>query len=174
MLAVRRFFSGQTKEERKIGYSAFGELLFVEREEIREVAGRRYVLQAKFGNCLRQSAREARGLSDGREIGQVVGACGSVDDASGQRFDAEAGDGRQREAAHGLSGKVRGNLRERESVNALAAGRKSSDGELRGGGSRRRDDQDLAVRLFRGQERGGAIEQRGIGAGVNERARGHR
>jgi hypothetical protein len=28
------------------------------------------------------------------------------------------------------------------------------------------------VRLLRGQERGGAIEQRGVGAGLNERARG--
>ncbi len=118
------------------------------------------LLQAEFGDRFRQSASEAGCLSDGREIGQVLGGCGSVDDASGECFDAEAGDGRERETAHGLCGEVRGKLRERESVNALATGRKSADGKFVGGGSRGRDDEDFAVRIFRGEEGGGAVEQR--------------
>ncbi len=86
-----------------------------------------------------------------------------MDDASGQRFDAEARDGRKREASHGLRGEVSGKLRERQSVNALAAIRESSNGQFRGGGSGGRDDQNFAMRFRRGQERGGAIEQRGVG-----------
>ncbi len=131
-------------------------------------------MQAKLRDGLRQSASETGCLRHGGEIGKGVRGCGGMDDASGKRFDAEPGDGRKREASHGLSGEVRGKLCERQRVNALAAVRESSDGELVGGGSRWSDDQDFAVSFFRSEERSGAIEQRGVGAGVNQRARDQR
>jgi hypothetical protein len=59
-------------------------------------------------------------------------------------------------------------------MNALAARWESSGGKLIGGGARGSDDQDFGVRLFFREERGGAFEQRGIGAGVKDRARDHR
>ena len=57
-------------------------------------------------------------------------------------------------------------------MNALATGGKSADGQFVGRGSRGRNDEDFSVRFFRGKERGCVIEQRGVGAGMNERARG--
>jgi hypothetical protein len=59
-------------------------------------------------------------------------------------------------------------------VNALTAGRKSVSGKLIGGGARGGDDEDLFVVGFFGEECGGAMEERGVGAGVKERARDHR
>lgn len=180
MIGLRGFFGCKTEEVRKIGYRARGQFFFVQREKMRQVAAgwsyirRRHIVQTEFGDRLRQRASKTGCLGDGREIGQVFRGCGGVNDARCQSFDAKAGDGRKREAAHGLSGEVRGKLRERQRVNTLAAGWKSADGEFRGGGSRGRDDDDFAVRVLCGQERGGAIEQRGVGAGVNERARDHR
>jgi len=69
---------------------------------------------------------------------------------------------------------VGGELRERERVNALASGWKSAGGKFVGGGSRGRDDQDFRVIGLLGEERGGAVEERCVGAGMKERARDHR
>src|SRR5580700_1968977 len=130
------------------------------------VTGRNHIVETEFGDGLGQGASEAGCLSNRREIRQIVRGCGGVNDASGERFDAETGNGRKLETSHGLRGETRGKLCQRERVNALAAGGKSPDGELRGGGSRGRDHEYFAVR---GEERGSALEQRGVGAGVNKR-----
>jgi hypothetical protein len=91
-----------------------------------------------------------------------------------QGFDAEPRDGSKRETAHGLCGEMRGELRESKCVNALAARRKSAGGEFVGGGSGGGNDQNFGVLRLCGKECGGALEQCGVGPGVNERARGHR
>ncbi len=142
---MTRFLDGEAKQHRQVRDRTRGELLFVEREKMTEVARRVHILQAKFGDGFRQGAREAGCLSDGGEIGQPLRGDGGVDNARGERFNAEAGDGCERETAHGLGGEVRGELRESERVNALAAGWKSAGGELVCGGSRRRDDEDFGV-----------------------------
>jgi hypothetical protein len=139
-----------------------------------EVAQWGYLLQAKFGDRLRQGASESGRLSDGREIGQVFGGNGGVNNARGEGFHAEAGDGSERETSHGLRGKMGGQLRGSERVNALASGGESADDEFICASSRGSNDEDFGVRLFRGQERGGLVQERGVRAGVNERARGHR
>ena len=128
-------------------------------------------MQAKFGNRFGEGAGEAGRLSDGSEIGQGIGGCGGVNDARGECFDAEAGDGSKREASHGLRGEMGGELRERECVNALAARRKGMGSEFIRGGSGGSDDEDFGVLGLFGQKGGGALEERGVGAGVNERAR---
>jgi hypothetical protein len=57
-------------------------------------------------------------------------------------------------------------LRESERVNALAARRESAGGEFMGGCSRRRDHQDFSVLGLIAKERGGALEECSVGAGV--------
>lgn len=168
------FLSGQTDEHRQVRNRARGEFLFVQREEIREVARRRRIVQTKFCDRLCQSAREAGRLSDGSEIRQPVRGGGGVDDARGDCFDAEAGDGSDGKASHGLRGELGGELRESECVNALAAGWEGVGDEFRRGGSCGSDDEDFGMLGFFSEECGGAVEKCGVGAGVNERARGHR
>ena len=87
-------------------------------------------------------------------------------DARGERFDAETGDGSEREASHGLRGQLGGELRESERVNALAARWESAGGEFMTGGSRGSDHQDFSVLGLIAKERGGALEKCGVGAGV--------
>ncbi len=131
-------------------------------------------MQAEFGDGLGQGARETGCLSDGSEIGQALRGSGSLNNARGESFNSEAGDRSERETTHGLRGEVGGELRESECVNALAARWKSVGGELIGGGTRGGDDEDFVVLGFFGEKCGSAMEQRGVGAGVKERARGHR
>jgi hypothetical protein len=149
MIAVRGFFGGETKEHGQIRNRARSEFLFVEREEMCQVAARRTsfgervsgnILQTKLDDGLRQGAGKAGCLSDGREISQLFRRCGGVNNPRGERFDAEAGDRRKPEAPHGLGGEIRRKLRERESMQALATGRKGADGEFVGCGSCWRDD----------------------------------
>ncbi len=97
-----------------------------------------------------------------------------MNDTGGKRFNAEAGDGREGQASHGLSSEIRGELSQGERVNALATSGKSSNDEFVRRGTRGRDDQRFAVRLLAGEKRRGAIEQCGVGAGMNKRARDHR
>jgi hypothetical protein len=72
-----------------------------------------------------------------------------------------------------LRGELGGKLRESERVNALAAFRKSAGGEFIRGGSRGSDDQDFRMLGFLGQKSRGALEKRGVGAGMQKRAREH-
>ncbi len=97
-----------------------------------------------------------------------------MNNSRGERFDSEAGDGNERETAHGLGGELGGELRESECVNSLAARSESAGGEFIGGGARGGDDEDFFVLRFFGEKCGSAMEQRGVGAGVKERAKGHR
>jgi hypothetical protein len=92
----------------------------------------------------------------------LVRGCGGVNNARAESFDAKAGDGSQRETAHGLSGEMGGELREGECVNALTARWKSASGEFVSGGSRGCDDQDFGVLGLIGEERSGAVEKRGV------------
>src|SRR5579862_603140 len=132
------------------------------------------ILQAKLGNRSSERASEARSLGDRFEVRQAAGGCGGMHDARGKSFDAEAGDGRESQTAHGLRGQVDGKLGESERVNALASGRKSAGSELIGSGSGGGNQQDFSVIRLAGKEGGGALEQRGVGAGMKKRARGHR
>ena len=169
------FFGRQAEEHRQIGDRTRRRVpVRRARGDAPRSPGGVDILQAEFGDRLRQGASEAGCLSDGSEIGQALRGCGGMNDARGQRFDAEAGDGSERETSHGLRGEVGGELRESECVNALAARRESAGGEFIGGGSRGGDDEDFRVLGFFGEERSGALEQCGVGAGVKERARGHR
>ena len=168
------FVSGETEEHRQIGDGALLELLFVEREEMGEVGRGSGVLQAQFGDGFGESAGEARCLSDGGEVRQTVRGGGGVNNSRGQRLNAEARDGSQRETAHGLRREMGGELGESEGVDALTARREGVSGQFIGSGSRGGDDKDFSVLGFRGQEPCGVLEQYGVGAGVNERARGHR
>jgi hypothetical protein len=67
-----------------------------------------------------------------------------------------------------------GELRDSECVNALATGWESADNELCRGGSCGGDDEDFRMFGLTGEERCGAAEERGVRAGMNERARDHR
>jgi hypothetical protein len=69
--------------------------------------------------------------------------------------------------AHGLGSETGGELDEGEGVNALAARGKSADGKFIGGGTGGRDDEDAGVLGLFGQKRGGALEECGVGAGIN-------
>ena len=173
MIGVCGFFDRKAEEQREVGDGALLEFLFVKREEIPEVAVRGHILQTKFGERLGEGAGEAGCLGDWREVGQTFRGCGGVNDAGGQRFDTEAGDGRKRETAHGLRCEIGRELGESQRVNALATGWGSADGEFIGGSSRGSDDEDFGVLGFLGEERGGALEKCGVGAGMKERARGH-
>jgi hypothetical protein len=67
-----------------------------------------------------------------------------------------------------------GELSESEGVNALTAQRECVSSKFIGSGSRGGDDEDFGVLGLVGEKGSGVLEQRGVGAGVNERARGHR
>ena len=97
-----------------------------------------------------------------------------MDDACGNRFDAEPGNGGECETSHGLRGEVCGELGESECVNALAARRESVGSQFRRGSSSGSDDEHFGMLGFFSEECGGAVEQCSVGAGVNERARGHK
>jgi hypothetical protein len=97
-----------------------------------------------------------------------------MNDPRGERFDAEPGDGCERQAAHRLRGESGRELRDRESVDSLAARWGCVDCQFVGGGSRWCDDEEFGVLRLLGEERGGALEECRVGAGVNDRARDHR
>lgn len=168
------FFSGEPKEHRQIGERTRGELLFVKRKEMREVGRRSGVLQAQFGDGFGERAGEARCLSYGGKVGETFRGYGGVNDARRNRFDTQPGDGSERETSHRLRGEMGGELRDGECVNALATGWESADNELSRGGSCGRDDEDFRMLGLIGEERSGTAEERGIRAGMNERARDHR
>lgn len=105
---------------------------------------------------------------------QTFRACGGMHYPRGERFDAEARDGSDRLTSHGLCGKLRGELRESEGVNALAAGLESMGGELVRGRAGGRDDEDLGVCGLLGEELRRVAQERDVGARLNEGARGHR
>jgi hypothetical protein len=181
--AVRGLFGGEAEEQGKIGDGALLEFAFIESEEMREVATgrpcfgegmRRNVLQAKIRDGFGEGASEAGCLRDGGEVGELLLDGGGMNNSRGQRFDAEAGNGSKRETAHGLRGKMGGELRESERVNALAARWERTGGKFVGGGSCGGDDEDLGVLWWVGEERGGVLEKGGVGTGMNERARDHR
>ncbi len=174
MTGLRGFFGRETEEQRQVRDRTRGELLFVEREEVSEVARWGHILQTKFGDRLGEGASEAGGLSDGGKIEQFFRRRGGVNDARGERFNAETGDGSKSEAAHGLSGEIGDELREGECVNALATRWESADSEFICRGSRGGNDEDFSVFGFLGEERGGALDECGVGSGMKERARGHR
>ena len=167
------FLGGETKEQRQVSDRTRGELLLVKREQVSQVARRERILQSKFGKRLGEGAGEAGRLSHRGEIGQGIGGCGGVNDARGECFDAQAGNGSKPEASQGLRGEMGRELRESERVNALAARRKGMGSELIRCGSGGGDHQDFRVLGLFGQEGGSALEKRGVGAGVQERAREH-
>ena len=182
----RRGFSmlqSEAEKQRKIGDGTLLQFAFVQIEEMREIATGRSgagegawvdILQTKFGERFGEGASEAGCLSDGGEIRQMLCGRGGVNDARGEGFNAEAGDGSECKSTHGLSGKVAGELGESESVNALTARLKSTGGEFIGGGSSGRDDENVRVRGRIGEEGSGVAQECGVGAGVNERTGGHK
>jgi hypothetical protein len=150
MLASSCFLDCELEEQGQIRDGTRGEFLFIECEEMGEVAaGRsgfgerrgRDVLQAKFGYGFREGTSEAGHFGDRREISQSFGRSGGVNNAGGESLDTETGDGREREAAQGLRGEIRGKLRHRERVQALATGRKGANRKLVGGGTGGRYDE---------------------------------
>ena len=174
----RRGFSmlqSEAEKQRKIGDGTLLQFAFVQIEEMREIATGRSgagegawvdILQTKFGERFGEGASEAGCLSDRGEIRQLVGSCGGVNNAGGQRLHTKAGDGRQRETAHGLGGEMGGKLRECERVNALAAGWKSAGGQFIRGYAGGGDNQDFRVPGLICEKCGSAVEERSVGAGV--------
>jgi len=120
-----------------------------------------------------EGARESGSLGDGLEVAQFLGTVRGIHDASGDGFDAEAADGRERSTSHGLYGEVGGDLDKRESVNALTTILKSRYGELVRGGASGSEDQDFRLAGVFRKKCGGAVEEFGRGAGTEERAGGH-
>jgi hypothetical protein len=123
-------------------------------------------LQAKFGDGFGEGAGEARCLCYWGKIGETLRGCGGVNDARGERFNTEPGDGSKRETSHRLRGEMGGELRDGECVNALATGRESADNELSRGGAGRGDDEDFRMFGLTGEERSGAVKERGVRAGM--------
>ncbi|HTB18981.1 MAG TPA: hypothetical protein VK708_12745 [Bryobacteraceae bacterium] len=161
-----RGLCGQAEKQRQIGDGALFDLAVVESEEMREVARRGGILQAKFRDRPGEGAREAGRLGNGGEIRQLIRCCGGVNDARGKGFDTETGDRSERQTAHGLSGKMRGQLRKSECVNALAAGWKSACGQFIRGYAGGGDNQDFRVPGLIREKCGSAVEERSVGAGV--------
>jgi hypothetical protein len=174
MMAFGSFGGRQAEEHRQVRDRTGGEFLFVERQQMGEVARWGGTLQTKFGDRLGEGASKAGCLSHGSEVGQTVRRGGGVNNSRGQRLNAEARDGSQRETAHGLRREMGGELGESEGVNALASRWEGVSGQFVGGGSGGGDDEDFGVLRFFGEKSSGVLEEGGVGAGVNERARGHR
>ena len=183
VIGLSGLFVSKAQEQRQIGNGTLLQLGFVELEKMSEVATRRTcllegarvdVLQTEFGNGFGEGASKAGRLGDGGEIGQAVGGCGGVYNSRGKRFDAEAGNGSECETPKGLSSKMRGELGESECVNTLASRWESAGRKFFGGASGRRDQDNVRVLGLLGEERGGVVEECGVGAGMNERTVGHR
>lgn len=183
MIGRGRFFGRQAEEQREVGDGSLLQFPFVEREKSGEIAarwagfreGRRVdVFETKFRQRSSEGARETGCLRDGSEVGQVLGGHGGVHDARSKRFDAEAGNGSERQTTHRLCGKMRRELRESQRVNALAARLERMRGEFACGGAGGGDNEDLAAGGLVSQERGSVAKERGVGARVNERTKGHR
>lgn len=132
------------------------------------------ILEAKFGDGFREGAREAGGLRDGTEIRQPLRGRGGVNDACGERLDAESRNSSERKTSHGLSGELGGQVSESERVHALAANAKSVRCNFGGSGPRGRHDHDFRVNRLCCEEGGGVLKQRGVGTGMKQRTRGHR
>ena len=128
--------------------------------------------ETQFGNSACESAREAGSLRYGREVAQFVRALRGIHDSSGDRFDAETTDGRERSPAHGLRGEMGRELYGRERVDSLAALRKRRKRELIRGGARGSENQDFRLGVC-GKERGGTLEEFRRGAATEQRASGH-
>ena len=137
-----------------------------------EKFGRGDVFEAQFGNGACESAREAGSLRHGREVAQFVRALRGIHDSSGDSFDAETTDGRERSPAHGLRGEMGRELYGRERVDSLAALRKRRKRELIRGGARGSENQDFRLGMC-GKERGGMLEEFRRGAATEQRASGH-
>lgn len=152
VIGLSGLFDSEAQEQREIGDGTLLKFGFVELQKMSEVAARRTclfegarvdVLQAEFSNGFGEGASEAGRLSDGSEIGQAFGGCGRVYNSCGKCFDAEAGNGSEREAPQSLSSKMRGELGESECVNALASRRKSAGGKFVGSSSSRCDQDNV-------------------------------
>ncbi len=148
------FLAGEAEQHRQVGQRSLFQLLLIKVQQVRQVLaggpggrkpGRWNALETKFGDGAGESARESGSVGDGREVAQLFGPLGGVDDASGNGFNPQAANGREVPASQGLRGEAGGELDERESVNALAAVGKRGDGQFVSGGAGGSDDQNFGL-----------------------------
>lgn len=183
MARLRGGFGGEVEQSRQIRQGSLLQFVLVEIHQEREVAAGRAgcghlfgndALEAKFENGLRKSAGESGSLRDGGEVAQAFCVLSLVNDSGGERLDAETADGGERTLSHWLRGEIRGQLCERERVDALAAMWKGQKSKFIGGRSGGGDDDNFRLMGMCGKERCRALEQFGIGARAEDRAGSHK
>ncbi len=166
------------QQQREVGRGAVGKFLFVERRHAREIAAgqsrgchllRPHTFQAQFGYGTRHRARQARRIGHRLKVRDGL-RLQLVDHARHHGLRAQGAYGRQAGASQRPFGQIHRQSGERHAMHTYEAGAARCAREIVGRAARLRQHQDFRVALQRREKLGRAIEQNGVGGGLDQTA----